>query len=77
VDGEQTLLELALALRRSADGCTANYTVNEVVGRWLFKRSGFSDVVHSADAVQSQLAVFSKAEVQRMLRALASVSEHL
>jgi hypothetical protein len=61
----------------SADGCTANYTVNEVVGRWLFKRSGFSDVVHSADAVQSQLAVFSKAEVQRMLRALASVSEHL
>jgi hypothetical protein len=24
---------------------------------WLFKRSGFSDVVHSADAVQSQVAV--------------------
>ena len=61
----------------SADGCTPNYTVNEVVGRWLFKRSGFSDVVASADEVQAQLAMFSKHEVQKMLRALSAVSQHL
>jgi len=61
----------------SADGCTASCTVNEVVGRWLFKNSGFSEVVTSADEVQSQLAVFSKGEVQRMLRALSAVSQHL
>ncbi len=61
----------------STEGCTPNFTVNEVVGRWLFKMSGFSDVNTSVDSVSAQLAAFSKSEVQRVLKALAAVAQDL
>jgi hypothetical protein len=71
------MFRCAVCSMTSADGCSACCTVDEVVGRWLFKKSGFSEVVSSADEVQAQLAVFSKGEVQKMLRALSAVSQHL
>lgn len=54
------------------EGATPNLSLNDLVGRWLFQTSGFSNLTLSVDGVVAHLDKFRRVEVEKRLGALSA-----